>query len=39
MNNEIKTPIESIPTDEMYSLECMVYFPEPGIYKLTWGLG
>lgn len=33
----IKTPIENIPTDEMYGLECMVYFPEPGIYKLTWG--
>lgn len=37
MTNEIKTPIEHIPTDEMYGLECMVYFPEPGIYKLTWG--
>lgn len=37
MDNEIKTPIEHIPTDEMYGLECMVYFPEPGIYKLTWG--
>lgn len=37
MQNEIKTPIEHIPTDEMYILECMVYFPEPGIYKLTWG--
>ena len=37
MTNEIKTPIENIPTDEMYGLECMVYFPEPGIYNLTWG--
>lgn len=37
MKNEIKTPVEFIPNEDMYCLEYMAYFPEPGIYKLTWG--
>jgi len=38
MKNELKIPqIEAIPTKEMYGLEGMAYFPEPGTYKLKWG--